>query len=61
MNADQDVAVGIHFQQIPVESVEPQAAYWEGGIELELQDLLGVAHEDQALLDQVEAQLLILR
>lgn len=61
VHADQDIAVGIHFQQIAVERVEPQAADGERGIVFELQDLLRIAHRHQTFLDEVEAQLFVLR
>lgn len=61
MDTDQNIAVGIHFEQISVQSIEPEASHGESGIVFELKDLLGIAHGHQTLLDEIEAQLLILR
>lgn len=61
MHTNKNIAIGIHLQQIAIERVEPEATHWKCWIIFELQYLLRIAHRDQTLLYQVEAQLLILR
>ena len=56
MAADEDVAVGVDLEEIPVERVEPQPADGEGGVVLELGQVVGVAQGDQALDQEFEAQ-----
>lgn len=60
MHANENVAVRVHLEQVPVQRVEPEATHREGRIVLELEDLDRVAERDEPLLDQVETELLVL-
>lgn len=61
MDADQNVSISVHLQQVAIQSVIPQTTNGKRGIVLEIQDLLGIAHLHHPSLDQVEAQRLVLR
>lgn len=60
MNTDQNVTVGVHLQQVPVDRVKPEAAHRKRRIVFELIDLGRIAHLHQFGFDQIEAQRLVL-
>ena len=56
VDTDENVAVGIHFEQVAERGVEPEATCGECGVILKLQEILGVAQLDQALDEQFKTQ-----
>lgn len=61
MDANQDISVGVHLQQIAVERVKPKSAHGKRWIVLELQNFLWISHVDQTFFDEVKAECFILR
>ena len=56
VNADENVSVGVDFEQVAVVLVEPESPGGERRVVLELEQLLGVTDGDEPLLQQSEAQ-----
>ena len=56
VNADENVSVGVDFEQVAVVLVEPESPGGERGVVLELEELLGVTDGDEPLLQQSETQ-----
>ena len=61
MDADEDVSVRVHLEQVAVDGVKPESTHGETGVVLKLKDLRGVAHGDETFLHEVEPQGLVLR
>jgi hypothetical protein len=59
VDADQDVAVSVDFQQVAEMGIEPQTSDGKGRVVFELEDFLRVTDEHHALLHQIETQFLV--
>ncbi len=59
MHAHQDIAVGVHLEQVAIQLVVPQTTHGERGVVDELLDFGGVAEQDELLDYEVEAEDLV--